>query len=142
MRCPARYWGQAATIDLSLFNIIIMRKLSVILAFLVLGIIPVFGQEEDCSFTLREANNLYAQGRIENIPAMLEDCIEQGFTSEDRLAAYKLIILCSLYDDEEIQAAAQRGFRRIRLGPRILRTETAALTTLAAVQTLWGDLSS
>ena len=84
-----------------------MRKLSIILAFLVLGIIPVFAQEEDCSFTLREANNLYSQGRIENIPAMLEDCIEQGFTSEDRLAAYKLIILCSLYDDEETQAETQ-----------------------------------
>ncbi|MDD5036252.1 MAG: 16S rRNA (uracil(1498)-N(3))-methyltransferase, partial [Methylococcaceae bacterium] len=28
----------------------------------------------------------------------------------------------------------------LRLGPRILRTETAALTALAAIQTVWGDL--
>jgi 16S rRNA (uracil1498-N3)-methyltransferase len=27
----------------------------------------------------------------------------------------------------------------VRLGPRILRTETAALAALAAMQTLWGD---
>lgn len=31
------------------------------------------------------------------------------------------------------------GFRALRLGPRILRTETAAVALLAAMQTLWGD---
>ena len=43
--------------------------------------------------------------------------------------------------DDEIGRAENCGFRRIRLGPRILRTETAALATVAAVQALWGDLS-
>jgi 16S rRNA (uracil1498-N3)-methyltransferase len=28
----------------------------------------------------------------------------------------------------------------VRLGPRILRTETAPLAALAAMQVLWGDL--
>jgi hypothetical protein len=84
-----------------------MRKPSIILAFLILGIIPVFAQGEECAFTLREAENLYSQGRIENIPEMLEDCIQRGFSSEDRLAAYKLIILCSLYNDEQEQAEDQ-----------------------------------
>ena len=35
--------------------------------------------------------------------------------------------------------ANQQGFIPVRLGPRILRTETAPLAALAAVQTLWGD---
>lgn len=39
----------------------------------------------------------------------------------------------------EIRAAESRGFIPVRLGPRVLRTETAALTALAAMQTLWGD---
>jgi 16S rRNA (uracil1498-N3)-methyltransferase len=39
----------------------------------------------------------------------------------------------------EIRAAASCGFVPVRLGPRVLRTETAALATLAAMQTLWGD---
>jgi 16S rRNA (uracil1498-N3)-methyltransferase len=39
----------------------------------------------------------------------------------------------------EIQLAQSRGFQPVRLGPRILRTETAALAALSAVQTLWGD---
>jgi 16S rRNA (uracil1498-N3)-methyltransferase len=40
---------------------------------------------------------------------------------------------------EEMQAAVQAGFVGIRLGPRILRTETAGLAALAAMQSLWGD---
>jgi 16S rRNA (uracil1498-N3)-methyltransferase len=44
--------------------------------------------------------------------------------------------------EAERALARQRGFTGIRLGPRILRTETAAVACLAALQTLWGDLGS
>lgn len=44
-------------------------------------------------------------------------------------------------DPREIDAAAQLGFQPVVLGPRILRTETAGLAALAAMQTLWGDFS-
>lgn len=40
---------------------------------------------------------------------------------------------------DEYAAAQSAGFMPVRLGPRILRTETAALAALAAMQTLWGD---
>lgn len=40
---------------------------------------------------------------------------------------------------EERRQAAQHGFQGVRLGPRILRTETAPLAALAAIQALWGD---
>ncbi len=39
----------------------------------------------------------------------------------------------------EADIAQQRGFVAVRLGPRVLRTETAALAALAAINTLWGD---
>jgi 16S rRNA (uracil1498-N3)-methyltransferase len=39
----------------------------------------------------------------------------------------------------EAQIAQSRGFKPVRLGPRILRTETAALAALSAIQALWGD---
>lgn len=39
----------------------------------------------------------------------------------------------------EIDLANSYGFQSIVLGPRILRTETAALATISALQTLWGD---
>lgn len=44
------------------------------------------------------------------------------------------------FTPEEEQAAQRAGFSPVRLGPRILRTETAAVAALAALQTLWGDL--
>ncbi|MBI3772235.1 MAG: 16S rRNA (uracil(1498)-N(3))-methyltransferase [Gammaproteobacteria bacterium] len=42
----------------------------------------------------------------------------------------------------EIDTAIKSGFSGIRLGPRVLRTETAAVATLSAIQTLWGDLGA
>jgi 16S rRNA (uracil1498-N3)-methyltransferase len=42
--------------------------------------------------------------------------------------------------DHDLAALAQAGFRGLRLGPRILRTETAGLAALAALQALHGDL--
>lgn len=42
--------------------------------------------------------------------------------------------------DWELDQATLHGFTAVRLGPRILRTETAALASLSALQVLWGDL--
>jgi 16S rRNA (uracil1498-N3)-methyltransferase len=45
------------------------------------------------------------------------------------------------FSDQERNIAITAGFIPVRLGARILRTETAIITALAAVQTLWGDLN-
>ncbi len=42
----------------------------------------------------------------------------------------------------ERERAYQAGFTGARLGPRILRAETAPLAALAIVQALWGDLKA
>ena len=42
---------------------------------------------------------------------------------------------------EEALAISQFGFNGISLGPRVLRTETAALAAIAAMQMLWGDFA-
>ncbi len=43
------------------------------------------------------------------------------------------------FTTEELELARQRGFVAASWGPRVLRTETAALAALAALQTLHGD---
>ncbi len=43
------------------------------------------------------------------------------------------------FDPVERKAAIAAGCIPLRLGPRILRTETAALAALAAMQAIWGD---
>lgn len=42
--------------------------------------------------------------------------------------------------EAEIEQAIAAGFTPVCLGPRVLRTETAAVAAIAALQALWGDL--
>ena len=44
------------------------------------------------------------------------------------------------FSEHDIALLGQGGFRGLRLGPRILRTETAGVAALAALQALYGDL--
>lgn len=41
----------------------------------------------------------------------------------------------------EIELANQYGFISTRMGPRVLRTETAAMASMAIIQSAWGDLT-
>jgi len=43
------------------------------------------------------------------------------------------------FSPDEALMARQAGFIPVLLGPRVLRTETAAVAGIAALQTLWGD---
>jgi 16S rRNA (uracil1498-N3)-methyltransferase len=43
-------------------------------------------------------------------------------------------------DDTEHLLAEQAGYLPVRLGPRVLRTETASVVALSVLQSLWGDL--
>lgn len=43
--------------------------------------------------------------------------------------------------DAEYAQCEAAGFRAVSFGPRILRTETAALASIAVLQAFWGDLN-
>ncbi|KAF0205565.1 MAG: hypothetical protein FD173_906 [Gallionellaceae bacterium] len=45
------------------------------------------------------------------------------------------------FSADEANIAQQMGFAPVLLGPRVLRTETAAIAGISALQTLWGDFS-
>ncbi len=40
----------------------------------------------------------------------------------------------------EINSAKQQGFEALRMGPRVLRTETAPLAAITLLQHIWGDM--
>ena len=44
------------------------------------------------------------------------------------------------FSQDECEDAGAAGFKAVSLGPRILRTETAAAAALAVIQSMWGDL--
>lgn len=57
--------------------------------------------------------------------------------------ARPVVLLCGPeggFSEAEIRAAVEAGYVGIRIGPRVLRTETAAVAALAACQSRWGDL--
>jgi 16S rRNA (uracil1498-N3)-methyltransferase len=62
------------------------------------------------------------------------------YSSTSRVTAITLLVgpEGGFARDEEA-AALVAGFLPLRLGPRILRTESAALAAVAAMQALWGD---
>lgn len=43
------------------------------------------------------------------------------------------------FEEGEVRAIAAAGFRPMRLGPRVLRTETAGIAAISAMLALWGD---
>jgi len=45
------------------------------------------------------------------------------------------------FNEAELTAAKAHGWAALQLGPRVLRTETAGLAAIAALQTRWGDLA-
>lgn len=66
--------------------------------------------------------------------------------SEKRLSDYSAPMSCTLLvgpegglSDEEIIQAENQSFNALTLGPRVLRTETAPLVVLSALQLTWGD---
>jgi 16S rRNA (uracil1498-N3)-methyltransferase len=45
------------------------------------------------------------------------------------------------FEADELEAARAAGYRSARLGPRVLRTETAGIVALAVLQSRFGDLA-
>ena len=60
--------------------------------------------QEGCGFVLKRAEKLYEEGVIEAIPQLLENCMKKGFTKEEKIRAYKLLILTNLYEDRQNKA--------------------------------------
>lgn len=78
---------------------------------------------------LRIALDPHAQARISDLPAP---------TSEDATVLLFVGPEGGVAPDEHA-LLADRGFRFVRFGPRVLRTETAPLAAIATLQAMWGD---
>ena len=58
----------------------------------------------NCALKLQEAQSLYNNGLIDPVPDLLTGCLSSGFTKEEELTAYKLLILTYLFEDKISQA--------------------------------------
>jgi len=71
-------------------------------ALLMLLTVTLSGQEPvtTCAENLKNAQDLFSRGQISGIPGMLEECMRSGFTREEYLDAYKLLIQVFLFEDK------------------------------------------
>ncbi len=66
---------------------------------------------------------------------------EQGIAAIARLALPLAVLIGPEggFDAREAASARAKGFQALRLGPRVLRADTAAAAAIAVVQSAWGD---
>jgi 16S rRNA (uracil1498-N3)-methyltransferase len=89
---------------------------------------------------LEKLENWLAKPAHEGLRLMLMPDAENTLASLPPVENVQLLIGAEGgLDPQEVIAARQAGFQAVRLGPRVLRTETAGLAALAAMQALWGD---
>jgi hypothetical protein len=60
--------------------------------------------QSSCTQTLRAARSTYDQGRLHDLPSLLEGCIKSGFTKQEQVEAYKLLTLAYIYLEEPTKA--------------------------------------
>ena len=62
-----------------------------------------WGQSQDCLTKLNGAETLFNNGLFEEVPPMLEDCMDL-YSETDRQQAYRLIILANYMNDDVLAA--------------------------------------
>jgi hypothetical protein len=73
--------------------------------FSILILHPVQGQEEiNCSDNLQTAQEQFEMGQVEEVPQLLIGCLQSGFTPQERIRAYKLLINAYIFDDNIVEA--------------------------------------
>jgi 16S rRNA (uracil1498-N3)-methyltransferase len=71
---------------------------------------------------------------------IFEPGADQALPREKKIAQVALLVGPEGgFSKQELTIAANNGFSAVRLGPRILRTETAPIAALTSLQLLWGD---
>lgn len=52
-----------------------------------------------CAEKLQSAKSLFDRGQVEQIPELINDCLDKGFNREESLEAYKLLIQVHLFNE-------------------------------------------
>lgn len=78
-----------------------------IMLFLVLSLLTGsmhLNAQENCALNLKLAQELLSSGQIEKIPSLIEPCLSSGFTPEEKIVAYKVLLNAFLFDENPEKA--------------------------------------
>jgi hypothetical protein len=81
-----------------------MRRRLLLLAVVLSAGSYVARGQSTCAQTLRLAQSIYDQGRLHELPRLLENCLREGFNDEEKISAYKLLTLTHIYLEEPEKA--------------------------------------
>ncbi|HEX7015036.1 MAG TPA: porin family protein [Cyclobacteriaceae bacterium] len=83
-----------------------MRKSIVFFTLLSISLAGSFSSyaQTACAVTLRTARTTYDEGRLQELPGLLEPCLKNGFTQQEAVEAYKLLVLSYIYLEEPAKA--------------------------------------
>lgn len=75
-----------------------------LIVFIYFGSLSTLFGQNTCSEVLRQAQGNFDEGLLDNIPTLIADCMESGFTKEERANGYKLLIQTYLFSDQLVEA--------------------------------------
>ncbi len=75
--------------------------------------------QNQCAESLSQAEEKYKQGKLYDIPALLTECIDNGFSKEEEIKAYRLLTLSWLFLNYEKEADAEY-LKLLRLSPEFV----------------------
>jgi outer membrane protein W len=78
-------------------------RATIIAILFISNIISTYSQDS-CANTLAKAQELYDAGVIEQIPELLAPCLSKGFSKDESIKAYKLIITSYLFNENNQEA--------------------------------------
>lgn len=78
-------------------------KPALLLIFIMFCFAGIYGQD-NCTQNYLDAVKLFEQGFLDEVPPKLINCLEKGFTKNEKIDAYKLLIQTYLYDDNHQEA--------------------------------------
>jgi hypothetical protein len=85
----------------------------------------------NCTEQLRQAERRFDEGLLDEIPMMVKPCMASGFTKEEKVNAYKLLIQTYLYNDNK-HLADEEMHRFLKDFPdyKILQTDSKEFVNL------------
>ncbi len=94
----------------------------ILLSFLLCVVSIAAFAQESCSDQLRLAQRRYENGLLEDIPNLLNGCLNKGFTREEKSNAYKLLIQSYIFSNnmamaDEVMLRFLRDFPKYSISP-------------------------
>ena len=80
-----------------------MKRILLLIPILIIGVSAIHAQNT-CADQLKVAQRSFDDGLLDDIPQLLENCMKDGFTDEEKTNAYKLLIQTYLFSENNEKA--------------------------------------